>query len=800
MSESVEEVVLHEATRKRYLNYALSVITSRALPDVRDGLKPVQRRILYAMLHNLNLQPDGKFRKSAAVVGEVMAKYHPHGDQSIYDAMVRMAQPFSLRYPLVDGQGNFGSLDGDSAAAMRYTEAKLQHIAVELLVELKKETVDYRANYDGTIEEPVVVPAQVPNLLINGASGIAVGMATNVPPHNLREVVKALVALIDDPELPIEKLVSRNYIPGPDFPTGGEILNSREELTEIYKTGRGAVEVRGTWELETEGRRQLIVIDSIPYGLNKANLIGDIADHVRQGKLPQLVDVRDESTDEIRIVLELRRGAEPDAAMAYLFKRTALQSRFNVNLTVLCPTDDPQVCAPKQANLKEILEEFLAFRREVVRRRLEYDLRKLEERIHLLRGFEIVFDALDEAIALIRSSEGKKDAREKLMARFALDYTQAEAILETKLYKLAKMEIEAIRAELAEKEAMAAEIRDTLGNAAKMWALIRSELEQIRDAFGDKRRSRMTGPVEDLAFNEEAYIVAEDAYCMVSRQGWVKRQKSYTDVSAVRVREGDEIGWVVPCSSREVLVFFTDRGKAYTLRATEIALTTGYGDAIQTKFDFVDGEKIVGVVTTDERVLPVIRTERLDEVGPDDPIPPYVVALSRMGKALRLPVSSFADPSTRKGRNMMRLDGDKDAVLAVFVSDGDEIVSLATKQGRCLLFPVSEIKVLSGAGKGVLACKLGMEDFVLGYVLTKHRMEGLEVETNRGRTEVVRPNKFTVTTRGNRGREIIRAGYLVRAATPIVERKFRDDGSADGESETPEPLDAPPETGQEELF
>ncbi len=803
MSEQqIEDVELREATRKRYLNYALSVITSRALPDVRDGLKPVQRRILYAMHHNLHLAPDGKHRKSAAVVGEVMAKYHPHGDQSIYDAMVRMAQSFSLRYPLVDGQGNFGSLDGDSAAAMRYTEAKLRHIAEELLEELKKETVDFRANYDGTIDEPVVLPAQVPNLLINGASGIAVGMATNIPPHNLREVVKALIALIDEPELPLEKLVKYGMIQGPDFPTGGEILN-RDDLIEIYRTGSGAVEVQGTWQVEKEGRRSQIVIDTIPYGLNKANLIGDIADHIRQGKLPQLVDVRDESTEDIRIVLELKRGAEAETAMAYLFKRTPLQSRFNVNLTVLFPTEDPQVCVPRKADLREVLEQFLEFRYQVVRRRLEYDLRKLEERIHILRGFAIIFADLDEAIRLIRASEGKQDARERLMDRFALDHAQAEAILETKLYRIAKLEIEEILAELGEKEAAAAAIVAILNDEGRMWDLIKSELEEIRDAYGDSRRTRITGTVETLEFSEEAYIVAEDSFVIVSRDGWIKRQKSYTELSAVRVRDGDEIRWVVPMSSRESLIVFTDAGKAYTLRADDIVMTTGYGEPIQTKFDFADGEHVVGCTTTDGRTLPPVDEDTLAGLADDEPKPPYAVALSRGGRTLRFSVDGHREPSTVKGRFFMRLDSKfpGDAVLAVRVARGDEVVSLATKQGRGLLFPVDEINVLAGAGKGVMAIKLSKDDHVIGFALATHRMDGLAVVTSRGREEVVRPNKFSVTARAGRGREIIRQGTLALAPQPALEAQFTN-GTTPEEpaSEEDDDLGGPPDTGQGSLL
>ena len=800
----IEDVVLHEATRKRYLNYALSVITSRALPDVRDGLKPVQRRILYAMLHNLSLRPDSKHRKSAAVVGEVMAKYHPHGDQSIYDAMVRMAQPFSLRYPLVDGQGNFGSLDGDNAAAMRYTEAKLQHIAVELLEELKKDTVDFRPNYDGTINEPIVLPAQVPSLLINGAAGIAVGMATQIPPHNLREVVKALIALIDEPELPLERLIGRRFIQGPDFPTGGEVLNDRKSLTEIYREGTGAIDCRGTWELEKDGRKTLVVIDSIPYAVNKSNLVSEIAEHIRRGKLPQLVDVRDESTEDIRIVLELKRGANPEAALAYLYRKTPLQTRFNLNMTVLCPTDDPSVCVPRRADLKEVLEQFLEFRYQVVRRRLQFDLRRLEERIHILRGFAIIFAHLDEAIRIIRASEGKADAREKLIARFELDHEQAEAILETKLYRLAKLEIEQILAELEEKEREAERIRALLADDAQLWDLVKEELEAIRAAYGDPRRTRVTGPVEEAQFSADVYIVAEDAFTIVTKDGWVKRQKSYTDVSAIRVRDDDEVRWIIPMSSKESLVLFSDHGRAYTVRGADIGMTTGYGEPIQTKFDFADGERIVGAATTDHRVLPEVGDEVLDQLTPEDPVPPYVVALTRGGRTLRVSLEAFSEPSKRNGRLFARLDKNvpNDAVVGAVLSNGSEIVSLATRQGKCLLFPVDEINVLASAGKGVLAIKLTPKDFVLGFRLTTQRMDGLEVITSRGRDEVVRPNKFKVTARGNRGREIIRQGTLSLAPPTCFELKFRtdDEPNAVDDAVDDEPIDAPPDTGQGSLL
>lgn len=781
MAEDIQSVVLHETTQRRYLNYALSVIVSRALPDVRDGLKPVQRRILYAMYQNLGLTPDSKHRKSAAVVGEVMAKFHPHGDQSIYDAMVRLAQPFSLRYPMVDGQGNFGSMDGDGAAAMRYTEAKLQHIAVEVLSELKKDTVPVRQNYDGTLDEPVVLPAQIPNLLINGATGIAVGMATNIPPHHLGEVIDACVARIDDPSLSVEEIVDK-YIPGPDFPGGAAILNSREELIDMYSTGSGPVEMRGRWEEEQDGKRQLIVINAIPYGINKSALIQDIAGHIQAGKVPQLVDIRDESTEEVRIVLELKRGANPDAAMSYLCRRTSLQTRFNVNLTCLVPVDDArdaldadahadELTTPKRLDLNSILQAFLDFRYGVTRRRLSFDLRQLERRIHILRGFAIIFNALDEAIRIIRASEGKADARDKLMARFELDYDQAEAILETKLYRLARLEIDTIMAELEEKERLAAGLRALLGDEDKLWDLIRGELLAIRDAYADRRLSPISGPVEDKTFSEEVYIVEEDAFCIVTRLGWFKRQKSYTELSAIRVRDGDEVGWVLPATTRHTLTLYTNHGKAYTLRVADIVQTTGHGEPIAARFEFEDGESIIYVSSSDPRCEPEVLDEVRAGLVPSDPPPPWLVALSAAGRTLRVPAKNFADPSNRNGRIFMRLDDRfaHDTVVDANLCGGHEIVSLITHQTFALLFPVREINILASSGKGVQAVRLGPNDRAIGFRLTTHKMDGIAVETDRGREEIIRPNKYSITSRGNRGRQLSRTGTITAVIRPPIE-------------------------------
>ncbi|MDX1682847.1 MAG: DNA gyrase subunit A, partial [Phycisphaeraceae bacterium] len=524
-------VPLHEATRKRYLNYALSVITSRALPDVRDGLKPVQRRILYTMGQQ-GITADAKHRKCAKVVGDVMGNYHPHGDMAIYDALVRQAQAFSLRYPLVDGSGNFGSLDGDSAAAMRYTECRLQRISDEMLGELKQATVHMRDNYDGTTQEPVVLPARLPNLLLNGSTGIAVGMATNIPPHHLGEVITSLLKLLENFERQTHHLCcTKGTIQGPDFPTGGQILNTKEELREIYKTGSGAIRMRATTK-KVKGNRSVdrLHITSIPYGVNKATLIEQIAEIAEDRKLPPLLDVRDLSTDDVCIELDLKKKANEEKVLAYLFKNTSMQNNFNVNLTCLVPTENPEVGRPQRCDLREVLQHFLKFRLEVVTRRLEHELGQLERRIHVLDGFAFAFDVLDEIIKIIRGSEGKSDAAEKILKKYGtekkgkggLDEEQTDAILELKLYRLAKLEVNVVLEELKEKKKRAKEIRalldepteDDEGNPltdAGRWGIVRSEIEAIRDTYADPdenpRRTLIETVEDEPEFSEEDFIV-----------------------------------------------------------------------------------------------------------------------------------------------------------------------------------------------------------------------------------------------------------------------------------------------------
>ena len=789
----VEDVTLAEATRTRYLNYALSVITSRALPDVRDGLKPVQRRILYAMWHDLHLRADSRYMKSAAVVGEVMKSYHPHGDSSIYDALVRMAQAFSLRNPLVEGYGNFGSIDGDPPAAMRYTECRLTPIAQELLSELRDQTVNFRPNYASTTDEPEVLPAQFPNLLVNGASGIAVGMATNIPPHNLAEVCKGLVALLDahleGGAMPVEKLT--RFIQGPDFPTGGVILNTHEEIQRIYTTGQGAVKLRGTYEPDPE-KPNVVLITSIPYGIEKDALVARIGELIGKGQVPQLTNVKDLSTDDVRIALELRPGSNVDAALAYLFKNTPLQTNFNVNLTCLLPAAGAEVAVPERLDLRSILQHFLDFRLEVVTRRLQHELANLRARIHVLEGFAIVFDNLDEAIRIIRASDGKADAAPKLIARFGLSETQADAVLETKLYRLGKLEIHEIRAELEQKRRRAEEIERLLLDRPARWAMIREELTAIAGAYKEKRRTKIDGPPESVEYREEDYIVDEDAWVILTRDGWIKRQKSFNDVASIRVRDDDRVGWIVRARARQTLTVFTERGIAYTVRVNDVAQTTGHGEPIQKQFAFEDNEHIVGVVCHDPRCLPQHHeppqatppTQTAPSLlqgalagdfanahgegngngnGPSAlPPPPYGIALTAGGKVLRFALAPLAPVSTRKGRSIVRLDPAvaEDKVVGVEATDGSENVCLATRSARVLIFPVSEANVVGGAAKGVAAIKLDAADRVIGFALANKMRAGLTVQTSRGATQIIRATKYPVTARGGRGYGVLQRGTL----------------------------------------
>ncbi len=761
-----EPVALHDAAQSRYLNYALSVITSRALPDVRDGLKPVQRRILYTMWQQ-NLTADAKHRKCAKVVGDVMGNYHPHGDSALYETLVRMAQPFSLRYPLIDGSGNFGSLDGDNAAAMRYTECRLARISDEILQEIDQDTVDFRPNYDGTREEPVVLPARLPNLLVNGATGIAVGMATNIPPHHLGEVCTALVKMIDSGlELTTAQLC--RYVKGPDFPTGGQILNTPAELKDIYETGSGTVRLRATWQMGPETRSaKTIYITSVPYTVTKATLIERIADVALSRKLPHLLDVRDLSTDDVRIALEIKRDADERMVMAYLFKHTPLQSNFPVNLTCLVPTENVAVGKPERLNLHDILWHFLHFRLEVVRARLNHELEALKKRIHILEGFAKVFDALDEILRIVRKSEGKADAAQKIIARFELDAEQTDAILELKIYRLARLEILVIQEELAEKRKRAKQIGGLLKNDEDLWQIVRQDIEAVRTAYGDPktnpRRTEIAGDLDEPEFTADDFIIEEDNVVIVTRDGWVKRQKEIKDVASTRVREGDQVLAVLPGSTRASVVFFTNFGVAYTSRIIDLPASTGYGEPIQRFFKFKDGERIVGAVSLDPRISGVI-TSKNPETAP----PSHALAVSSDGYSLRFSLEPFLEASTRAGRRFARFPDGAEIVGVVRIT-GREVVIAATRQARAMLCKAEEVNLLSGPGRGVILIKLGGDDRVLGFIASTGDRDLLTVETNRGGEQTISTTKYEVTGRGGKGRELMQRGQFVRVIPGEVE-------------------------------
>jgi DNA gyrase subunit A len=777
--DGIREIPLHDETQRRYLNYALSVVTARALPDVRDGLKPVQRRILYAMFLE-HLYPDGRYRKSAKVVGDVIGKYHPHGDVAVYDAMVRMAQDFSLRYPVVDGQGNFGSLDGDGAAAYRYTECKLAPFAMELLEELRKGTVHFKPTFDGQASEPVVLPARAPQLLVNGSSGIAVGMATNIPPHNLGEVVLACEAMIDA-RLGGEELKTKDllkFVKGPDFPTGGQMLSTRAELREVYETGQGAVKVRGEYDVE-EGKRgqQSIVVTSIPYAVSKAKIVEEIAEVILSRRLGLLTDVRDESTSDVRIVLEMKKGADPQMIMAYLFKHTSLQQNFNVNLTALVPTDNPEIGAPRRLDLAACLGHFLDFRLEVVRKRFEHDLAELKKRLHILEGFKRIYDALDEVIRIIRKSEGKADAAGKLMKRFELDDEQVDAILELKLYRLARLEILLVEEELEKKAKEAKRIENLLKSQARLWGVVKDELSELRTQFGDKRRTRVGGAGEEPEFDAEAYIVEEDAHVLLSRDGWIKRQRELKDAGATRLREGDELLGVARGSTRAQVALFSSFGSCYVARVNDIPASTGYGEPVQKLYKFEDRERGLSLASFDARLLGG-RTTGL--------------AVTRRGMALRFPLEPHLEPSTRAGRKFAKLaEGDEIAavLLCPLEPDPDKseyVVCAATRNGRGILCELASINLLAGPGRGVQLLKLDEDDDLLGAAIVRRKAapdEGLTVETERGKQVLIGPRAFSVTSRGGRGLPVTRREKVDHVVQPPFDlTPLTPTGGPDGES------------------
>jgi DNA gyrase subunit A len=650
---------------------------------------------------------------------------------------------------------------------MRYTECRLARIADEMLSEIDQRTVHFRPNYDGTKSEPVVLPARIPNLLVNGTTGIAVGMATSIPPHNLNEVCTALLKLADNEDLTSAQLC--RYVKAPDFPTGGQILNSPEELKEIYRTGSGTVRLRATWEEGPQSRSgQTIYVTSIPYAVNKAALVERIADVVVSRKLPPLLDVKDVSTDDVRIALELKKDADPRMVMAYLFKNTPLQTNVVVNLTALVPTENAEVGRPERCDLHSILWHFLHFRLDVVTRRLEHELDGLRARIHVLEGFEKVFDALDEIIRIIRKSDGKADSAVTIMKRFGLDAEQTDAILELKLYRLARLEILVIQNELADKRKRARQINALLRDDDARKGLVRDEIEEVRKTYGDKRRS-LIETADEVAFTADDFIVEEDNVVIVSRDGWVKRQKEVRDLATTRLREGDAVLSVLQGSTRASVVFFTNLGVAYTARIVDVPASTGYGEPVQKLFKLRDGERVIAAFSLDPRVAGEIAAKR-------EGVPPPVHALAATsdGYSLRFSLEPFVEPSTRAGRRYARV-ADGVEVVGVAVVTGSEIVIAATRDARAILCRADEVNYLSGPGRGVILIKLQSEDDrVLGFVASRSDRDLLRVETTRGAEQTISTAKYEVTSRGGKGRELLQRGQFTRIVP--------------NEAETPAPL------------
>ncbi|HAT68283.1 MAG TPA: DNA gyrase subunit A [Candidatus Yonathbacteria bacterium] len=746
--------------RECYLDYAMSVITSRALPDARDGLKPVHRRILFSM-SEMGLTASAKFRKSATVVGDVLGKYHPHGDSSVYDAMVKMAQEFSFRYPLVMGQGNFGSVDGDSPAAMRYTEAKMSRISAELLSDLEKETVDFRPNYDGTRKEPVVFPASVPNLLLNGTMGIAVGMATNIPPHNLGEVIDATVHLIDEPESTSEDLLQ--FVKGPDFPTGGVVFGEAD-MRHAYTSGRGGVVVRGEAEIVEDERLTQIIITSLPYRVNKAELIIKIADLVREKKLEGIRGLRDESTRDIRVVIDLKTGAYPQAVLNYLYKHTDLETSFHYNMVALVDG------VPQTLSLKGILSNFIGHRQVVVRRRTEYDLRKAEEREHILLGLKKALDHIDRVITIIRGSKDTATAKVNLIKEFKFSDIQATAILEMKLQKLAGLERKNVELELKEKQAFIKECKDLLASAKKILAVVKSELGDIKEKYGDDRKSRVVKhgaesiSVEDMIPDEESMLV-------YTKGGYVKRtnpseyrQQNRGGVGVVdlNTKEEDFITLFLSATTHSDLLFFSDKGKAYQIKMYDVpeGKRATRGKSIMNFIALSGEEKVTSILSMPK----ALKESKLS-----------LFMVTKQGTVKKVSAESFKDVR-RNGIISIKLETGDELLAAIFTEKGDDII-LTTAKGQAIRFKESDAREMGRAAGGVRGMKLGKDDFIVGADVVKKDAEKPElmVMSENGYGKKTAMKEYKVQKRGGSGIKTakvtakIGAIIVAKVVTPVYE-------------------------------
>lgn len=682
---------VEEEMKSCYIDYAMSVIVGRALPDVRDGLKPVHRRILFGMLE-LGVEPGKPFKKSARIVGEVMGKYHPHGDSAIYDSIARMTQEFSLRYPLIKGQGNFGSIDGDPPAAMRYTEARLMPLAMELLADIEKDTVDFMPNFDESLQEPIVLPSKVPNLLINGSSGIAVGMATNIPPHNLNEVVDALTALIDNPDITIEEIME--IMPGPDFPTGATICG-REGIRSAYTTGKGIITIRGKVEVEEDKKKEVIVIKEIPYEVNKARLVETIANLINHDKISGISEIRDESDKEgMRVVLEVKRGENVDIIINQLYKFTPLQSSFGIINLALSNQQ------PKLLNIKQMLDLFFTHRKEIVLRRTAYELRKAEERDHIVSGFIIALDNIDKVIKLIRESKTVEDARNSLMSRFKMSEKQAQAVLAMPLSRLTGLEREKIMQEKEELKKKIKEFKEILASPEKVKALIKEELREIKKKFGDERRTEIAASVED--FDELDLVREEDIMVIVSSEGYIKRssldlyrrqRRGGKGLVGVKTKEEDYVKHLFVCSTTDTILFFTEKGTVHWLR----------GYLIPEAGRNAKGKPIVNLLRIDagEKISAVIPVREFSEDN-------FLLMLTKNGIVKKTRLNAYGRP--RKGGIIGIGLREKDKLIEVRMTDGSQDVVLSTKYGLSIRFAENEVTAVGRGSIGVIGIRFKKKD------------------------------------------------------------------------------------------
>ncbi|WP_332021175.1 DNA gyrase subunit A [Kaistella sp.] len=727
--------------KSSYIDYSMSVIVSRALPDVRDGLKPVHRRVLYGM-YGLNVFSNRKHLKSARIVGDVLGKYHPHGDSSVYDAMVRMAQPWSLRYPQVDGQGNFGSMDGDPPAAMRYTEARLKKIADDILADLDKETVDFQNNFDDSLTEPSVMPTKIPNLLVNGASGIAVGMATNMAPHNLSESIDAIVAYIDNNEITIDELMK--HIIAPDFPTGG-IIYGYDGVRDAFHTGKGRIVLRAKVNFEEIGNRNAIIVTEVPYQVNKAEMIARTAELVKEEKIPGIYEIRDESDRQgLRIVYELKNDAIPNVVLNMLYKYTSLQTSFSVNNIALVKG------RPEQLNLKSIIYHFVDHRHEIVIRRTEYELRKARERAHILEGFMKVIgtqDDLDKAIAIIRHSANPAEAKEGLMKEFDLSEIQAQAILDLRLARLTGMELDKIRAEYEEIMNLIKDYEDILANESRRFEIIKAELLEMKEKYGDERRSEIDYSGGEMSI--EDLIPDEKVVLTISHAGYIKRtslseykiqSRGGVGNRAATTRDEDFLEYIVAATNHQYMLFFTEKGKCFWLRVFEIpeGSKTAKGRAVQNLINIEPDDKIKAYIRTND----LKDTDYVNQMN--------VVMITKNGTIKKTSLEAYSRPRTN-GVNAIEIR-DNDQLLGARLTNGNSEIMIATKNGKCIRFPEEKARAVGRGSIGVRGISLEDNDEVIGMIVVNDvQNETVLVVSEKGYGKRTAVEDYRVTNRGGKG-------------------------------------------------